>query len=93
MAVLLITYDLNREVVRPNITRTIKGFGCWARLSESSYAVSTNLSADEIYSRLKPQIDGDDQIYIITLSNPWQGFGPEKVNQWLQDELGIARAA
>ena len=38
MATLLVTYDLNKETVRPNIVGAIKEYSSWARLSESSYS-------------------------------------------------------
>lgn len=86
MAVYLVTYDLNRETVRPNIVGEIKKF-TWARLSESSYAIETHLTVEAVYNRLKPVIDSNDNIYIISLKHPYQGFGPADVNKWLEDRL------
>lgn len=88
MACYIVTYDLNKETKRPAILKDIKdGFGGWAKLSESSYAISTNLSADDVYSLLEKHIDSNDQIYIISLKQPWQGFGPKQVNEWLNNHL------
>lgn len=88
MACYIVTYDLNKETKRPNILKDIKeGFGGWAKLSESSYAISTNLSPDGVYDILSKHLDGNDHIYIITLKKPWQGFGPKTVNDWLNDAL------
>jgi CRISPR/Cas system-associated endoribonuclease Cas2 len=87
MSVYLITYDLNQEAKRPPIVKTIKDTFNWARLSESSYAVSTSSSAKTIYDALSKHIDGNDQIYVIRMTQPWNGFGPKDVNNWLDQHL------
>jgi len=88
MSVLLVTYDLNREANRPNITKKIRETGTsWAMLSESSYAIETSRTPDDVYSALKPLIDSNDNIYIITLKKPWTGFGTKEVNDWLANKL------
>ncbi len=86
MAVFLITYDLNREAVRPNITGAIDKNFNWARLSESSYVVN-GADAETIYAKLKPMIDDNDNLYVIPLRKPYSGFGPKKVNDWLDENL------
>jgi len=88
VATKLITYDLNKEIVRPNIVGAIKQLGgSWAKLSESSYATNTPLTTEQIYQRLKPLLDANDHIYIITLQQPHSGYGPTEVNQWLAGNL------
>ena len=89
MAAKLITYDLNNETVRPNIVGAIKKLSSdnWARLSESSYAVKTSLTPSQIHEKLKPYLDSNDYIYIITLTKPYSGFGPKDVNDWLEQNL------
>jgi hypothetical protein len=87
MAVYLITYDLNRETTRPPIVDRIKAYGDWAMLSESSYAISTNQTAEQVYANLQALLDQNDQIYIITLKKPWYGYGPKQVNEWLDNVL------
>ena len=56
------TYDLNQETKRPPIVEEIKKLGEWAKLSESSYAIATSQSVDPVFAKLKPLIDGNDQI-------------------------------
>ena len=87
MGVFLITYDLNNEDSRPNITGDIKKFKSWAKLSESSYAVNTNLSAEAVYNRMKKFLDADDNLYVIGLRKPLVGQGSIKVNKWLETNL------
>ncbi|NBE08119.1 hypothetical protein [Paragemmobacter ruber] len=88
MAVFLVTYDLNREVIRPNITKIIRdGFDGFAMLSESSYAIATDLDADDVFAKFSKVLDDNDQLYVITLSKPYYGQGSEQVNKWLDDNL------
>ncbi len=88
MPVLLVTYDLNREVVRPNITKHLReGYPNWAKLSESSYAINTTDSPGDVVSYLRPMLDDNDHIYVITLKRPYSGWGPKDVNEWLEKNL------
>ena len=84
---MIITYDLNKETKRPPIVKEIKEIGTWAKLSESSYAVNTTLSVDQVFEKLKPMIDSNDNLYIITLKKPHSGYGPKEVNEWLDKNL------
>lgn len=86
MAVFLATYDLNREAVRPHITKIIHDNWAWAKLSESSYAVEAE-SADEVWSLLMPLLDGNDNLFIFALKHPYQGWGAQEVHDWLETRL------
>ena len=87
MAVLLVTYDLNTPGKDYNdLLKKIKGYD-WARLSESSYAISTSASPQAVFDQLKPYLDRNDYIYIITLKRPYTGYGPQDVNDWLEKYL------
>jgi hypothetical protein len=87
MSTLLITYDLNKPGQNyEELKKYIDKFA-WARLSESSYAIETSLSPEQIYSELSGIIDSSDTVYIVTLTNPWYGQGSKEVNQWLSEHL------
>jgi hypothetical protein len=89
MAVLLITYDLNRERTggdREGLLKYIKSHN-WARLSESSYAVVSNLSPQSVTDEARKFLDLDDNIYVLNLKRPYWGWGPQEVNEWLQGNL------
>lgn len=88
MAVLLITYDLNRPGQNyTDLLDKIKSYGSWARLSESSYAVATQNTPQTVYSQLSPHLDNSDTLYIVTLKRPYSGQGPQDVNNWLEANL------
>ena len=87
MAVYLVTYDLNKPGQNyAKLLETIKKYS-WARLSESSYAISTVATADAILREIRAVIDQGDHVYVISLNQPHSGFGPQEVNNWLQGNL------
>jgi hypothetical protein len=87
MSIFLITYDLKKPGQDySDFIKTIKGY-TWARLSESSYAINTQEAPKEIYDKLLPHLDKNDQLYIVTLKIPYFGMGPKDVNDWLSKFL------
>jgi hypothetical protein len=88
MSILLITYDLHKPGQDyTDLLAKIKSGGNWARLSESSYAVRTAYSPEQVYNQLKPYLDANDNLYVITLTRPYYGQGPTDVNSWLAQNL------
>lgn len=87
MITYIVTYDLNNETKRPPIVKDIKSYGNWAMLSESSYAISTGQTPKQVYDFLSKHLDGNDNLYVIKLTNPHYGQGPKDVNDWLAANL------
>ena len=90
MAVLLVTYDLNKEgksKVDYNKFYKIRDTYDNVKLSESSYAFNTTESPQTLTNKLREVIDANDHIYVITLKKPYSGFGPKPVNDWLERNL------
>lgn len=88
MAALLVTYDLNSPGQKhAKVLEKVKSFGGWAKLSESSYAITTSLAPNQVYSQFKSLIDPNDTIWIITLKKPYSGFGSKNVIDWLDTNL------
>lgn len=86
MAVYIVTYDLNKETVRPKIVEEVHK-GDWARLSESSYAIDTNETPEEVRARFSRHLDENDFFFVISLRTPWDAWGPPDVIDWLQSRL------
>jgi hypothetical protein len=82
----VVAYDLNKETTRPKITEE-RDKTPWAKLSESSYAIETNETPEQVYNRFKKHLDNNDNLYVITLKKPWYGFGPKDVVDWLDKRL------
>ena len=88
MAAFIVTYDLKKENNREDITGHLKKrYSTWAMLSESSYAITTKHSPEQVFKYMKPMLDGNDQLYVITLADPHCGFGPVDINEWLERNL------
>ncbi len=91
MAVLLITYDLNAKGQKHNEVLTkIRGFRFWLQLSESSYAISTNLSADQVFKSFETLIDNNDCIFVVPMIQSYQGWASEEKHKWLGEHLAYA---
>ena len=90
MTVKLITYDLNYE----NSNKTdYEGFykyiksQDYIKLSESSYAVYNSATPTQIRDILRPFIDTNDHIAVITLTRPYDGWHLKAVWDWLNARL------
>jgi hypothetical protein len=87
MSVLLVTYDLKVKGQNyEGILGIVKKYS-YTKLSESSYAIDTTESPDTIYEKLKPSLDENDNLYVITLSNPRMGRHIGSVRAWLKEHL------
>ena len=88
MATLLVTYDLNQPGQNySKLLAAIKAYPGWARLSESSYAISTSYGPQAVFDNLAQYLDRTDNLYVVTLQRPYGGRGPQKVNDWLAANL------
>ena len=88
----ILTYDLNKEKSKADYDgfyEVIKSYPSWARLSESSYAIETSDSPQAIYNKLKPYIDDNDNVLILTLTPPYWGQHSKEVIDWLQKRLSV----
>ena len=87
MPVCLVTYDMN---VPGNdyegLLKTIKNYA-WARLSESSYAIETYETPQQVFDKLRPLLDQHNNLYVINLKKHFVGYGPQDVNDWLEKKL------
>lgn len=91
MAAYLVTYDLNKPGQHhAAVLEEIKKSPGWAKLSESSYAISTTETASQLLARVRRHADPNDTIYVISLRKPWDGYGPKNVNEWLNNSLPSA---
>ena len=92
MAVRLVAYDFNRERKGWNNDRDLlrtflKDAWDWAYVSESAYAIETTMSAKAVYETLKPFLDSNDQLVVLTLSRPISGVADPEVADWLNSKV------
>ena len=88
MAILLVAYDLHKkkESEYQDFHNIIEK-NPFTKLSESSYAIETQETPVAVYEKLRPCVDDADKFYIVTLIQPFYGFGEKAVNQWLTEKL------
>ncbi|UCD87141.1 MAG: hypothetical protein JSV01_05095 [Desulfobacterales bacterium] len=88
MPIRLVTYDPN-EPGRDDsaLFDAVKGYGPWAKLSESAYAVETSVSPEIMMEKIKKNIDPYDIVCIITLTSPYSVSGHEDLYDWLSRKL------
>lgn len=90
MSILLVTYDLNKEKSKKDdyvgFYKIIKSYA-YAMLSESSYAIETFETPSSIFAKLKPYIDSNDNVLVLTLTSPYFGQHSKEVVEWLKTRL------
>ncbi|BDQ36347.1 hypothetical protein SYK_07070 [Pseudodesulfovibrio nedwellii] len=88
MSVYLVTYDLSAPGRDYNeVLKRIRSYDGYAEITESTHAVSTNSTAEEVRDYVSGGMDKNDTLYIIALHLPWAGIGPKRVNEWLNNHL------
>lgn len=81
--VYLITYDLNSEGQNyENVIQSIKDSALyWCTYWDSSFLIKSNLTANQIFDKIKPYIDSNDRLIIIE-ANPANHQGWLEKDQW-----------
>ncbi|WDI40226.1 hypothetical protein [Bremerella sp. P1] len=85
----MISYDLNRPGQNyADLYEAIKKVGNWWHHLDSTWIVTTSLSASQIRDNLAPYLDGNDKLLVAHLSGEaaWIGFN-KNASDWLKDAL------
>ena len=81
---IFISYDLkapNRDYT--NVINTIKELGAWARIQQSLWFVSSDLSTEEITNKVWQQMDSNDNLIVINTNENaayWNNLSDEVSN-------------
>ncbi|ERK30475.1 hypothetical protein [Clostridium intestinale] len=82
--VYLISYDLNSPGKNySNLYAVIEEFHDYLHPLDSTWLVSTSLSAKQIYEKLSKTLDSNDKILITKVSDQWHGYLSQKDYDWL----------
>jgi hypothetical protein len=88
MPALLITYDKKNQWLNFGaLVRAIKKYE-WVQLTDSSYAIATNATPQEVFEILRQNLDDSTNLYVMSIRKPFTGFGPPKVNDWMVRHMG-----
>lgn len=85
----LITYDLMSPGQNYNkIKEVITSFNKWANIQQSVWVISTSLSGQEVYDKIRTAIDYNDKLAVFGLNGAgwWNGLS-KQVSDWLKDNL------
>jgi len=84
MAVLMIVFDYAPAgASHYSMIRAIKKYP-WTKLTDTSYAISTDLAPHVVLSELRSLMESASNLYVMTFRKPFAGYGPQSVNDWLQ---------
>lgn len=62
---------------------TIAEFGSWWRYLRSVWLVDTDMTVDQMTAKLLEHMREEDNLFIIGVQGPYQGWLPESAWQWL----------
>ncbi len=88
MRVYVVSYDL-RKPGRDykGLSDELQRLPGWWHYLESTWLVSTQEDANQLYNRLREHLDVDDSILILQAGTDVQGWLPEEAHKWIQQNL------
>lgn len=87
MSVLIVTYDLNTPGQKYKCIMEYFSNVDWIRLSESCYAIETDLHPEVVFKELGACLDENDSLLVVTATKPFDGYGPKDAINWLDQHL------
>ncbi len=84
--VVLISYDLKKPGKDyKKLYEGLKEIGTeWWHYLESVWLLETHLTPDQISASLRPHMDNNDSLFVITLRPSYDGWLPEDAWNWLR---------
>ena len=83
----MISYDLNKSGQNYNdLYEAIKksSDGVWMHYLDSTWLIRTQLSTEQVYERIKPCLDDNDNFLIIEVKNNYYGWLPNDAWNYLK---------
>ncbi len=78
-----ITYDLNKSDKNyDGLYNVIKTFN-YIHVMDSVWFIKTDFNANQIYDKLKPEIDSNDNLFICDITCEHSGWLSKSVWNWL----------
>ncbi len=87
MACYIVSYDLRNDRDYKALYEALEEYGTWARITESTWAVVTDESAEEIRDYLLEVMDADDRLLVVKsgVSAAWSNVRAS--SKWLRKHL------
>jgi len=84
----LITYDFEGAATKYSaLFEEIKSFKGWWHYLDRTWLITSELSAKEIYAKLKPHLDTDINLLVIVVGKDRQGWLPAKAWDWFKRNI------
>ncbi|HCG5919202.1 TPA: hypothetical protein NJ048_004359 [Vibrio parahaemolyticus] len=88
MKAYVITYDLRTPNQNYNgLYEAIKTTGRWWHYLDSTWIIATDESPAQIWSRLEPFVDNNDNLLIMEVKNNSQGWLPQDAWEWINENV------
>lgn len=86
MKTYLVSYDLINKKKYAQLADTLKTYSAWAKPLESVWLIRSNESASDIRHDLKMELDNDDKLIVIEVTNMfWATYNiSAKVTEWMK---------
>ncbi|OHV07717.1 hypothetical protein [Kushneria phosphatilytica] len=55
----------------------------WTALSATTWLVATEQSAEHLMRQLRLHAENTEAVYVMGMADPMEGYGPQRINQWL----------
>ncbi len=87
MAAYIISYDLVNKRNYDELYESIKSFGKWARVVESTWVITSEKSCTEVRDELLNHMDSDDRLFVAESSGVGAWKNARCSNEWLKNNL------
>lgn len=85
----IISFDLQPNRTYLNFREAIKSYGTWARITESTFAVVTELNAKDVRDHLIQYLNPDDRIFVMKTSGRLAWRNAIAGQDWMKKFLPI----
>ncbi len=83
----IISYDLRFGGNYTSIHNAIKAYGTWAKITESTWAVVTNQSSEQVRDNLLGYMDNNDRLFVIKSGGEAAWMRVNCNYEWLQKHI------
>ncbi|ANF56960.1 hypothetical protein [Halotalea alkalilenta] len=90
----IITCDIPADTERyDKVLQALSKCGSFTRVTDSTWLVATRLPTRELFLRLRMHTHAQDTLYLLRFDDALEGFGPRRINQWIELTENQPRAA
>ena len=84
MGTYLISYDLLDSDKETDLLAYLKNA---TMATKSAYLLNTNMTPGQLVDGIRKLTNNKVNVYVLTIANPYSGWGPPAANEWLTKNL------